>query len=184
MSALSDFTVSTKAPACPNLVDMINEYRAGSAAFHGWENFNYPNEEIAIARTYGPAMSALSVWSAPVESLEEVREVVRLAISDEGTCDDIVKEPLRAALIYLEKTTCRKDQDAKRFLLLNALESEVTFFRDLICLIAENLLEIPPSGLSVENKHHLQMAVTLAIITRDRADDACRQMAASYEVTE
>ncbi|HWT62504.1 MAG TPA: hypothetical protein VN150_07945 [Ochrobactrum sp.] len=184
MIALSEYTVSATAPAFPSLVETINEYRTGSAAFKGWENHGYPNEETAIEATYGPPMRALEEWNAPLESLEDVREAVRLAFTEQAIGDEMVSEPLRAALIYLEKTTGRKDQDAERFRLLNTLESEVTFLRDLTCLIAENLLEISPSGLSVANKHHLQMAVTLAIVTRDRADDACRQMVASYEVTE
>lgn len=72
--------------------------------------------------------------------------------------------------------------DAQRFLLLNNLQSELIFLRDLVEAIAGNLLEISPQMLPDHAKDWVRLATTLAIVTRDRADDACRQIDAVYEV--
>ncbi len=95
----------------PNLSDAINEYLAGSAAFQGWEKFDYPDEEAAIAGTYGPPMEKLERWDAPAESLEDVREAIRLAFAEQALISDIATEPLRSALIYLEKVTGWNEQE-------------------------------------------------------------------------
>ncbi|MBQ0707872.1 hypothetical protein [Ochrobactrum sp. AP1BH01-1] len=93
-------------PAPGNLLEVIAQYREGDAAFHGWEARGYPNEEAAIAATYGPPALKLENWDRPLESLAEVREALRLAFNpDDAIISDMVKEPLRAALIYLEKIT-------------------------------------------------------------------------------
>jgi hypothetical protein len=85
---------------------VIAQYREGDAAFHGWEARGYPNEEAAIAATYGPPALKLENWDRPLESLAEVREALRLAFNpDDAIISDMVKEPLRAALIYVEKIT-------------------------------------------------------------------------------
>jgi len=99
-------------PAPGSLLDVIAQYREGDAAFNGWERRNYPNEEAAIAATYGPPVSKLENWDTPLESLAEVREALRLAFNPEDAIiSDMVKEPLRAALIYLEKITGWNDID-------------------------------------------------------------------------
>jgi len=72
--------------------------------------------------------------------------------------------------------------DAERFQLLNNLQIEVTFLRDLVEAIAGNLLEVSASNLPENAKDWVRLATTLAIVTRDRADEACRQMEALYEV--
>jgi len=95
----------------PSLSDVINKYLAGSAAFQGWEKFDYPDEEAAIAGTYGPPMERLENWNAPAESLEDVREAIRLAFAEQALISDIATEPLRAALVYLEKVTGWKEQE-------------------------------------------------------------------------
>ncbi|WP_273792126.1 hypothetical protein [Brucella anthropi] len=87
------------------LVEVINEYRTGDLAFRGWEKRGYPDELTAIEQTYGPPMRALQNWNSPLESLEDVREAVRLAFLEDAVLSDIATEPLRAALIYLEKIT-------------------------------------------------------------------------------
>lgn len=93
-------------PAPGSLLNVIAQYREGDAAFHGWEGRGYPNEEAAIAATYGPPALKLENWDRPLESLVEVREALRLAFNpDDAIISDMVKEPLRAALIYLEKVT-------------------------------------------------------------------------------
>lgn len=74
--------------------------------------------------------------------------------------------------------------DAERFRLLNDLETEVTFLRDLVEVIAENLLEVSPTSLPDNAGHHVRLATTLAIVTRDRANEACRQMNDLYGVNE
>lgn len=91
------------------LVKTINEFRAGSAAFSGWESRGYANEEEAVKCTYGPSVYALENWTDPLETLEDVREAVRMAFTEDAILADIVKEPLRAALIYLEKITGWKE---------------------------------------------------------------------------
>lgn len=92
-------------PAPGSLLEVIGQYREGSRAFEGWERQNFPDEAAAVLATYGPAMDALTNWDGPVNRLDEVREAIRLAISEDAICDDIAKGPLRAALIYLEKAT-------------------------------------------------------------------------------
>ncbi|MEN5298799.1 hypothetical protein ABE530_10650 [Brucella sp. TWI559] len=74
--------------------------------------------------------------------------------------------------------------DAGRFQLQNDLESEVTFLRDLVEVIAENLLEINPSDFPERAKDRVRIATTLAVVTRDRATEACRQMDKLFEVAE
>lgn len=74
------------------------------------------------------------------------------------------------------------NSDAERFLLLNNLQSEMIFLRDLVEAIAGNLLEVSPQSLPDNAKDWVRLATTLAIVTRDRADDACRQIDAVYEV--
>ena len=72
--------------------------------------------------------------------------------------------------------------DAERFLLLNNMQSEMTFLRDLVEAIAEDLLEVSPQSLADDAKDRIRLATTLAIVTRDRAVEACRQMDALFEV--
>lgn len=74
------------------------------------------------------------------------------------------------------------DSDAERFLLLNNLHCEVTFLRDLLEAITENLLEVSPSHLPESAKDRVRLATTLAVVTRDRATEACRQMDTLFEV--
>lgn len=75
------------------------------------EKLDYPDEEAAIAGTYGPPMEKLERWEAPAESLEDVREAIRLAFAEQALISDIATEPLRAALVYLEKVTGWKEQE-------------------------------------------------------------------------
>lgn len=103
---------SPSKPAPGSLLEVIAQYREGDAAFQGWEARGYPNEEAAIAATYGPPALKLENWDKPLESIVEVREALRLAFNpDDAIISDMVKEPLRAALIYLEKITGWNDID-------------------------------------------------------------------------
>lgn len=111
MSALPDTTIPTQAPTSPSLIDAINDYREGSRAFLGWERREFADEEEAIEATYGPSMRILSDWNAPVVSLEEVREAIRLAFSEDTIIAEMISEPLRAALIYLDKITGWKNPE-------------------------------------------------------------------------
>ncbi|ERT78121.1 hypothetical protein P052_01151 [Brucella melitensis 02-7258] len=98
-------------PAPGSLLEVIAQYREGSAAFKGWEEQGYSDEAAALAATYGPAMDALTNWDGPVNRLDEVCEAIRLAISEDAICDDLARAPLRAALIYLEKATGWKEPE-------------------------------------------------------------------------
>lgn len=71
--------------------------------------------------------------------------------------------------------------DTDRYLLLNNLQSEMTFLRDLVEAIAGDLLEVSPHSLSDDAKYRVRIATTLAVVTRDRAIEACRQMDAFME---
>ncbi|MEN5277454.1 hypothetical protein ABE527_10925 [Brucella sp. TWI432] len=73
--------------------------------------------------------------------------------------------------------------EAERSLLLNNLHCEVTFLRDLLEAIAENLLEVSPSHLPENAKDRVRLATTLAVVTRDRATETCLQMDKLFEVT-
>ncbi len=74
--------------------------------------------------------------------------------------------------------------DTDRYLLLNELHCEVTFLRDLLEVIAGNLLEVSPQRLPDDAKDWVRLATTLAVVTRDRATEACRQMDKLFEVAE
>lgn len=74
------------------------------------------------------------------------------------------------------------NSEAERFLLLNNLQSEMIFIRDLLEVIAGNLLEVSPQRLPDDAKDWVRLATTLAVVTRDRATEACRQIDALYEV--
>lgn len=75
------------------------------------------------------------------------------------------------------------NSDAERFLLLNNLHCEVIFLRDLLEAIAENLLEVSPPQLPENAKDRVRLATTLAIVTRDKATEACRLMDTLVEVS-
>lgn len=72
--------------------------------------------------------------------------------------------------------------DKDRYLRLNNLQSEMIFLRDLVEAIAEDLLEVSPQSLADDAKDRIRLATTLAIVTRDRAVEACRQMDVFMEV--
>lgn len=76
------------------------------------------------------------------------------------------------------------NSDAERSQRLNELHCEVTFLRDLLEVIAGNLLEVSPQRLPDDAKDWVRLATTLAVVTRDRATEACRQMDKLFEVAE
>jgi hypothetical protein len=97
----------------PNLLEAISEYQAACQRFEKQAEFDTRESEgAAIEDTYAEPMRVLSEWNKPLQSLEEVREAIRLVFTEQAIADDTAKEPLRAALIYLEKITGWKGGDA------------------------------------------------------------------------
>lgn len=93
-------------PSKPNLVDTVREFRAGLKQIAEMASFASQEEEDAAAeQTYAPPMRALCRWDRPLESLDEVREAIRLAIDEDAIIDQIAEAPLRAALAYLDGRT-------------------------------------------------------------------------------
>lgn len=88
----------------PNLSEAIHEYLVESAAFQEWESRS-KNEDEALAGTHGPSLEKLETWEAPAQSLEDVRDAIRLAFAEQALISDISTKPLQAALAYLEKIT-------------------------------------------------------------------------------
>lgn len=69
-----------------------------------------------------------------------------------------------------------------RIALLDDLEAETSYLRDLIYLIADNLNDVYQGQLTSGDKHHVRMATTLAIVARDRVDAAYARMNATYGI--
>ncbi|WP_420959322.1 hypothetical protein [Brucella sp. IR073] len=108
----SDASAQESAPVAraPGLLRAFAEYQAACQAFNSRPEFKSSKDEAAaVEATYGPPMRVLSEWDQPLESLEEVREAIRFAFTEQAICDDMVKQPLQAALTYLEKVTGWKD---------------------------------------------------------------------------
>ncbi len=58
-----------------------------------------------MEETYGVPMRMLCNWQQPLTGLEEVREAIRIAFTEDAIIEDIAKAPLQQALIYLDKLT-------------------------------------------------------------------------------
>lgn len=90
----------------PNLVETISAFHAATNRFSTRQDFTSAKEEDAwVEETYGTPVRTLCNWQQPITSLEEVREAIRIAFTEDAIIDDIAKAPLRQALFYLDKLT-------------------------------------------------------------------------------
>lgn len=88
------------------IIDAINAYRTGMAAYNGREDFaNREEEDAAIAETWGPPMAVLGAWDKPAVSRQGALEALRFAIeeAEEYSCSEMLTNAARAALRYFEQ---------------------------------------------------------------------------------
>ena len=89
-----------------NLVDAINAFHAARNRHSKRQDFTSIKDEDAwVEEAYGVPMRVLCNWQQPLTSLEEVREAIRIAFTEDAIIDDIAKAALRQALVYLDKLT-------------------------------------------------------------------------------
>lgn len=89
-----------------NLVETISAFHAATNRFSTRKDFaSLKDEDAWVEETYGVPMRVLCNWQQPLTSLEEVREAIRIAFTEDAIIDDIAKAPLIQALIYLETVT-------------------------------------------------------------------------------
>lgn len=89
-----------------NLIDVLNAFHTARNRHSKRQGFVSIEEEDAwVEETYGTPMRTLCNWQQPLTSLEEVREAIRIAFTEDAIIDDIAKAPLRQALVYLDKLT-------------------------------------------------------------------------------
>jgi hypothetical protein len=87
------------------LLDAINDYRAGSAAYCALpETETMEEEEAAVAETYGPPFKVLDSWDRPAQTMTAAREALRLVIDEQLLNGDMAEALVTAALAFLDKT--------------------------------------------------------------------------------
>lgn len=93
-------------PAEPSdpLLDAINDYRAGMAAYCALPDFKTREEEdAAIAVTYGPPFKVLDDWDRPAQSADAAREALRIVIDEQLLASGMAEALVTAALAYLDE---------------------------------------------------------------------------------
>lgn len=89
-----------------NLVDAIKAFHVARNRHSKRQGFtSIKDEDARVEETYGVPMRVLCNWQQPLTSLEEVREAIRIAFTEDAIIDEIAKAPLRQALVYLDKVT-------------------------------------------------------------------------------
>ncbi|WP_273727502.1 hypothetical protein [Brucella gallinifaecis] len=73
---------------------------------------------------------------------------------------------------------------SERINLLNELELETTYQRDLLSMIADNLNEVFPDDIAARSKDYVRMATTLTMVARDRIDAAYALTNQTYSIEE
>lgn len=96
--------VSMKSAVSDPMLEAIQAYRAGKAAFMAIpaSEVTFENEDGLVDSTYGPAMDTILNDRPKVASITGVREAIRFAFEEDTLTDRAAENALRSALAYLD----------------------------------------------------------------------------------